>query len=129
MTDERTRDPNFAQGDLCHFELPVKDSKRAKDFYGKVFGWKFEDHPEIDYTLFTTPGGKVGGGLLRPAPEMPYKVTNYLMVDSVDEAAQRVKKAGGKLLNEKTEVPGYGWMQHFEDPEGNLLALWQARPM
>jgi len=39
-----------------------------------------------------------------------------------------VKALGGKLLNEKQEVQGMGWMQHFEDPEGNLVALWKPAP-
>jgi len=128
MANQQNHRHEFKPGDLCHFELPVKDMERAKGFYGEVFGWKFEGQPRPDYTLFTTPGGEaVGGGLLKPTPDMPYKVTNYLFVSSVDEAARRVKRAGGKLLNDKTEVPGFGWMQHFEDPEGNLVALWQAK--
>jgi predicted enzyme related to lactoylglutathione lyase len=64
---------------------------------------------------------------LSPSDEMPFKVTNYLFVTSIDAAAAKVKEFGGKLLNEKAEVGDMGWMQHFEDPEGNLVALWQAK--
>jgi uncharacterized protein len=130
---DNPKQPSFVQGDLCHFELPIKNLERAKGFYGKIFGWQFHDHPEIQYTTFTTPGNQkggsaVGGGLLQPTPDMPFRVTNYLCVDSIEEAAAKVKQLGGKLLNEKTEVQGFGWMQHFEDPEGNLLALWKPAP-
>ena len=27
---------------IVHFEIPAKDMKRAKEFYGKLFGWKIE---------------------------------------------------------------------------------------
>ncbi|RKJ38713.1 VOC family protein, partial [Butyricicoccus sp. 1XD8-22] len=30
-------------GRLIHFEIHVNDMERAKNFYGEVFGWKFED--------------------------------------------------------------------------------------
>lgn len=30
-------------GRLVHFEIHVDDAKRAKKFYGEVFGWTFED--------------------------------------------------------------------------------------
>jgi hypothetical protein len=26
-----------------HFEVPADDMRRAKEFYGEVFGWTFED--------------------------------------------------------------------------------------
>lgn len=128
MAEQHAKVPSFKPGDLCHFELPVKNLERAKRFYGEIFAWKFQDQPEIQYTTITTPGGQIGGGLLTPTPRMPFEVTNYLCVDSIEDAAAKIKELGGKLLNEKSEVAGFGWMQHFEDPEGNLLALWKPAP-
>lgn len=125
MANERQM--NFEQGDFCHVELPVKDPARAKAFYSEIFGWKYQEVPEMEYTLFATPGGRLGGGLFKPTAEQPAKVTNYLTVTSIDETAPRIKKHGGKLLTEKTEIPGHGSMLLFEDPEGNLMALFQAK--
>ena len=28
---------------VVHVEIPAKDLKRAKEWYGKVFGWTFKD--------------------------------------------------------------------------------------
>ncbi len=33
-------------GRLVHFEIHVDDMERAKNFYGEVFGWRFEDWSE-----------------------------------------------------------------------------------
>lgn len=41
--------------DIVHVEIPVKDIKRAKAFYGAVFGWTFQDYGK-EYSIFTTPG-------------------------------------------------------------------------
>jgi predicted enzyme related to lactoylglutathione lyase len=119
--------PQFKQGDVCHFELPVSDNERAKRFYGKVFGWQFQEDPQMHYVMISTPGKTVGGGFLSPTGGMPFKVTNYIYVESIDETLPRFKEMGGKLVKEKTEVGGAGYMLHFEDTEGNLLALWQAK--
>ena len=125
-SDEKTNSVTYEQGDICHFEIPVKDKARAKAFYGEVFGWKFHDVPEMDYTLFQTPGSPVGGGLFTPSEHVPEKVINYLLVDSIEQAAKQVEAYGGKSVGPKVEVPGHGSLMHILDSEGNLIALWQG---
>lgn len=115
----------FKQGDLCHFELPVQDVARAKKFYGELFGWQFHDVPEMNYTLFLTPSGKLGGGLFSPE-DGPAKVTNYLSVDSIEETAARLAEFGGQAAGPVIEIPGHGRMMHVIDSEGSLIALWQS---
>ena len=39
---------------VVHFEIPVDDLGRAKQFYGSVFGWELQDVPGINYTSVTT---------------------------------------------------------------------------
>jgi predicted enzyme related to lactoylglutathione lyase len=124
--DNKPTAPNYKQGDLCHLELPVKDTARAKAFYGEVFGWQFQDVPGMDYTLFSTPGNVVGGGFFTPSEKMPEKVINYMLVDSIETAKERVEKFGGKALSPKIDVPGHGSLMHVLDSEGNLIALWQG---
>jgi hypothetical protein len=41
-------------GDFCFVEIPADDTDLAKDFYGKLFGWKYEAMPGMDYTMITT---------------------------------------------------------------------------
>jgi predicted enzyme related to lactoylglutathione lyase len=31
---------------IGHIEIPTTDFKAAKKFYGKLFGWKFEEVPD-----------------------------------------------------------------------------------
>lgn len=128
MSNE-TKQPSMTirPGDLCHMELPVHDKARAKSFYGEVFGWSFTEVPEMDYTLFSTPGNGVGGGLFTPGEQSPDKVINYLCVESIEKAAGAVEAFGGKTLSPKIEVPGHGSLMHIQDSEGNLIAIWEAK--
>jgi predicted enzyme related to lactoylglutathione lyase len=51
----------------------------------------------------------------------------YFSVPSIDEALPRVSKSGGKVLNPKTPIGEYGFVAHFEDTEGNRVALHSTR--
>lgn len=114
--------------DIVHLEVPVKDIKRAKTFYGTVFGWTFEDYGK-EYAMFKTPGGVVGGGLSK-VKKVPTKaaVNVYIGVEDIDAKAKQIKKARGKLLSKKLEIPNMGWWLKFADNQGLVLFLWQPAP-
>ena len=119
MAEEQPR-----TGAIVHVEFAVKEPKKVKDFYGKLFGWKFEEIPQFDYTTFQPASGP-GGGIGPLQPGQQPGITNYLLVPSVDEYVKKVEKAGGKILVAKREVPGQGWFAMFTDPAGTHMALWQ----
>lgn len=126
MSDDGKPTTQFRQGDLCHLEIPVNDKERAKAFYGEVFGWSFQEVPEMSYTLFSTPGKVVGGGFFTPSEHMPAKVINYMLVDSLEQTAEKVKKMGGQVVSPRIDVGGQGALMHLIDSEGNLIAIWET---
>jgi predicted enzyme related to lactoylglutathione lyase len=111
-----------------HIEIPTTNVKKAKKFYGAVFGWTFTDQPEIKYTLFHT-GGHPNGGL-EHVKRMPKKgqVNVYIEVEDIDATLKEIKKAKGKVLSKKKEVPAAGWYAKFATPDGCVLCLWQSVP-
>jgi predicted enzyme related to lactoylglutathione lyase len=111
--------------DIIHVEIPTKDIRRAKGFYGKIFGWTFQDYGK-DYALFSPPGGGVGGGLTR-VKKVPTKpaVNAYIQVEDLEAKLKEIKKARGTVLKAKTEVPNMGWWAQFADNQGAVLFLWQ----
>jgi uncharacterized protein len=113
---------------IVHFEIPADDVGSLSKFYSEVFGWKFEKAPmpEMEYWMITTgPRGKsVGGGMYKKmAREGP---RNFIAVTDIDEAITKFSKAGGREMVGKQEVPGMGWSYIGSDPEGNVIALWEA---
>ena len=124
---EQARAVTFKQGDLCHLELPVKDLARAMKLYGEVFGWQFHEMPEMGYTMFITPSGKLGGGFIHPGSPMQLAgPLVYLSVDSIEVAMKDLEARGAKARGPKVEIPGHGSFQHLEDSEGNMCAIWQG---
>jgi uncharacterized protein len=112
------------------FEIPVSDMERAKKFYETVFkidinivdfggllmGW-FPDRGEVN-------GAR--GTLIMQESYIPSQEGTlvYFGCDDVQNELDRVKKAGGKIYQPKTEIsPEHGCMGVFIDTEGNRVAL------
>lgn len=112
---------------FVHVELLTNDVSKAKDFYGKLFDWKLEDIPGMDYTLIQVGEGTGGGMMKNPAPESPSHWLAYVLVDDVAAATEKAKSLGATICKEVTEVPNIGWFSVFIDPTGAALALWQMK--
>jgi len=108
---------------FCHIEIPTTDLKKSQDFYGKVFGWKFEQMPE-DYVLFTPPTG-VAGGFTKDRKPSTDGACLYIEVEDINGKLEEIEKAGGKKLVPKTKISDeFGFWGLFLDPVGNSVGLW-----
>ncbi len=115
---------------IVWFEIPADDLKRAKAFYGKLFGWKIAAIPGMkDYLHIDTGGDDAapdGAIMGRMCPEHP--VTNYINVKSITAHEAKVKKLGGKVHKPKTAVPGMGYLAVCQDTEKQCLRPLAKRP-
>jgi len=113
---------------IVWFEIPADNPERAKKFYSTLFGWKIEKFPGVaDYWHIDTggPDASPDGGLMkRKHPQQP--ITNYVLVESVEDSAAQVEKLGGKVCMTKTAVPQMGYFVICMDPENNMFALWET---
>ncbi len=109
-----------------HISIPTTNLKKAKKFFGKVFGWTFKDIPDMNYVLFWA-GAPPNGGFYR-VKKMPKKaqVNVFIEVEDIDTKLKEIKKAKGKVLLKKTPVGEMGWMGQFATPDGCFLSLWQV---
>ncbi len=113
---------------FCHIELMTSDVKAARNFYSKMFAWKLSDVPGMPYTLLDT-GVPPGGGMMQiPDPSIPVCWSIYINVKDVNETTAKVKKMGGSVVKEKTEVSGMGWFAVYADPQGGVFSVWQEKP-
>jgi len=116
---------------VVHFELMSKDPEKVSDFYAKIFGWKVNYRPEINYRLVETAGGGMGinGGIVQPDKEGPWPGNQlfYVLVDDLADYRKKIVAAGGRIHVEEQEVPGMGWLCLFTDPEGRMNGLWKAK--
>jgi predicted enzyme related to lactoylglutathione lyase len=114
---------------VIHFELSSKDQDVMKAFYGSVFGWEFQDWPEMNYVTFTTGEGKLGGGFSPVSEDNPAGlVVNYVNCDDINSSITSIKENGGKLIMPVMEIPDVGQVAMFTDPSGNTVGLLQPAP-
>ena len=120
---------NRPPASIVWFEIPADNVARAKSFYTKLFGWKikkFAGPMKIPYWHIDTGGADAspdGGMMERQSPQQP--ITNYVMVPSVEQAAAKVVKLGGKIIMQKSAVPHMGYFAVCQDTENNVFAVWE----
>jgi hypothetical protein len=114
---------------FCHVELNTTDVKQAKDFYGKLFDWKFEDmeSPGGGYTMIKVGEGTGGGMMKNPIPGAPSFWLAYVLVDDIEASTKRAKSLGATVMKDVTEVGSFGWFSVISDPTGAHFALWKAK--
>lgn len=109
---------------IVHFEVPAKDTGRAKEFWGSLFGLQFQTFEEpVEYHMFQN-DDQTGGGIY-PQQEGETGLVTYFNVDDIDSAKAKVEELGGKT-EDKHSIPGMGWFARAEDTEGNAFSLWQS---
>lgn len=112
-------------------ELMAGNGEEAFAFYEKMFGWTkdmaVDMGPMGTYQCFAVNGQMIGGMMTKPA-EMPQAFWGYyITVDAIDAAVERVKSAGGQVLQDVMEVPGPSWVVQCTDPQGAYFALVAAK--
>lgn len=113
---------------FCHLEIPSKDFERSKNFYGKIFGWKFEEMQGMDYMLFMPPDGMGGGFTKSSEPSTKPGFLPYIEVVDIQATLDTVESMGGGKVIDKTIIsPEQGFFAIFNDPDGNRLGLWSKK--
>lgn len=119
---------------LCWTELYTTNAATAKEFYGTVFAWDFEEVPlpgdAGSYVIASrTGGGQEGshGGIMQLGADMLPEGMSYwqpyFSVDDVDATVAKAVGRGGAVLMPGTDMEGVGRLALLRDPEGAFFAL------
>jgi predicted enzyme related to lactoylglutathione lyase len=110
---------------IVHIDIPAPDLDKAAEFYSKVFGWKVEMEPEMDYATWSPPEEGVGGGFSKSPKPSTDGALLHIGVDDIEAKLREIEAAGGKIVTPKTKISDeYGYFAEFTDVFGNKLALW-----
>ena len=111
------------------FEIPATDLDRAQSFYETVLGIEMhrQDMGDLKMAWFPMVEGGEGatGTLVQNENYTPSHAGAmvYFSVESIEDAIGRVAENGGTVLNPKSSIGEFGFVAHFEDSEGNRVAL------
>ena len=119
-------------GKVIWNDLITEDLAAARQFYGGLFGWTFEDAMERDggEYIVARDGEIYVAGILAVAPRQDgQKLTRwlpYVSVDDVDTAIGRSKAAGGTVAVDARDV-SLGRVAAIVDPEGAVIGLADSK--
>ena len=86
----------YPVGVPCWIDTSQRDLEAARDFYGGLFGWEFQEWPSGRYLVASLDGLDVAGIALQPDDEPSWNT--YIQVDSAEWATADALQLGGKVL-------------------------------
>lgn len=122
--------PTLVKGAPCWIDLFSSDTERAKDFYGRLFGWTTLDPgPEYGGYFIFQKDGKAVAGCMRNDGEQgaPDAWSIYLNTDDADRTAADAAAKGGTVHMEPMDVTQNGRFTMLSDPGGAAIGAWQPR--
>ncbi len=111
---------------LAHFAIEADDVPRARDFYARVFGWKFAPWGPPDFYLVQ--GAGVGAALQKRREPVPAGRKGFecsFAVTDIAATARLIEAEGGKLVGPRYTIPTVGELAQFSDTEGNEAIIIQ----
>jgi uncharacterized protein len=121
---------------VVHFEIFASNVERARKFYERVFGWRFEAAGPPEFYLFATgpetdPGLTHGLLAKRRAPAAQGSLNAFrctIRVRAIKDAMAAIEAAGGKLRSAIVDIPDVGKIAEVADTEDNVFCLGEYLP-
>ena len=106
------------QNKVTWFQLPADNVDRAYSFYSDVFNWDKND-AVINERNF----GAINGSIESRTSTFQHPRL-VIRVENVSHTIEQIKKAGGKIVEDRTEIPEINMVYAaFEDTEGNIVNI------
>jgi predicted enzyme related to lactoylglutathione lyase len=117
--------PTLGPGKIAYVQIPADDVGESAGFYEAVFGWNIRRRGDGE-VAFDDGVGEVSGTWVtgRPPSSEP-GLLPYVMVESVEEALEKIVQAGGEIVTPLTPQSEGEAYATFRDPAGNVVGVFQ----
>ncbi|MGW1745700.1 VOC family protein [Streptomyces sp. NPDC002092] len=117
----------YGEGVPCWVDAQLPDVEAGKRFYGELFGWTFEDRPEVSGGfVWARKEGEPVAALARKADgRLPTVWSVYFATPDAEALADRIWAAGGQVVTAPTPLAELGTAALVTDPEGAVFGLWE----
>ena len=119
-------------GRVAWFDITTTDLAKSKEFYGRMFGWRFNPVQGTDLAVeIVARDAAIGTLRVAEGPISSFNGVVYVQVTDVQASCEKAKALGGKL------VPGFpfnlpngtGAIGLVSDPAGHPLGLYSRTPL
>jgi len=123
---------NVGPGRIAWFDITTTSMPQSREFYGKLFDWRFTALQGTDQAAEIVAGGK-GIGTLRVADGAitPFNGVVYVQVADIVASSKKAKELGGTIApGFPFNLPdGIGAIAVVLDPAGHPVGLYSRKPM
>ncbi len=109
------------QTKIAFISYPVSDLDRAVKFYQKVLGKEPLFHRD-DWVEFDLDGQRLA--LQKSSSPARAGATVYFLAQPIEGFVFRLKELDA-ILDGNIEIHSYGKLARFQDPDGNILGLYE----
>src|SRR2546425_10653051 len=93
---------------FVHVEIHSNAPEKTKSVLRDVFDWKWQDMPEMDYSMFEAP--RAPGSGLQKAENLAAGVLGYILCEDIHGTLKKVHASGGAVVAPKGGNPARGWV-------------------
>lgn len=115
---------------VIHFEIPAQNPERLKQFYAKIFDWKFSQWKNVGfwYALTGQPAEfGIDGGII-DVKELDIPLNSVINVTNMDAVIEKIIAKGGTITVPKFFEQGVGYLAYFKDLDNNVFGLREVDP-
>ena len=127
--------PTNPASPVRHFAINADDLPRARRFYERVFGWRFNAWGPPGFFMIETGSADTPAihGSLQGRRELVEgeRMNGFectIAVPDIDAAQAAVTANGGTILMSRQTIPTVGHLFFFKDSEGNIAGAMQPDP-
>ena len=129
---KKTPKPDVGPGRVAWFDITTTNLSQSREFYGKLFDWKFTALQGTDLAVEIVSRGTAIGTLRRAEGKIsPFNGVVYVQVTDIQASCKKAKDLGG------TVVPGFpfdlsdgtGAIGLVVDPAGHPVGMYSRTPL
>ena len=124
--------PDVGAGRVAWFDITTTDLTRSKDFYGKLFDWKFDTLQGTDRAAEIVAGGMPIGTLrVADGKISGFNGMVYVQVSDLPASCKKATELGGTIPpGFPFDLPdGAGAIGVVVDPSGHPVGLYSRTPL
>ena len=124
--------PDVGPGRIAWFDITTTNLSKSKEFYGKLFDWKFTGIPESNLAVEIVVGdAEIGTLRVAEGAISGFNGVVYVQVPDVEASCKKAKELGATIppgfpfdLSE-----GKGAIGLFTDPVGHPMGVYSRTPI
>ena len=113
-------------GRIAWFDLTTTNLAQSREFYGKLFDWKFTALPGTDQAVEIFSRGTAIGTLRGAEGKIsPFNGVVYVQVTDIQASCKKAKDLGGTVVpGFPFNLPGVGAIAVVADPAGHPVGMY-----